>query len=53
MKKTCKDCIWFSCENSLPILDECICFFPGGGKNYFVDMEPCENFAEDDTQCPC
>ena len=48
MKKTCKDCFWFYDQSGTgkPILDECVCWLPRGGKNYFVDLEPCDSFEE-------
>lgn len=46
--KTCMDCVWFSSSNETgkPILDECICFKPQGGKNIFADISICEDFEE-------
>ena len=48
MRRTCKQCVWFTdtSENGNPILDECVCWLPGGGKNYFLDMEPCDKFDD-------
>ena len=48
MKRTCKDCGWFLDQSGTgnPILDECACLLPGGGKNYFLDLEPCDDFDE-------
>ena len=49
--KTCMDCQLFysQAECGMPILDECVCLSTGG-KNYFVDMEPCEDFREREEQ---
>ena len=46
MDKTCKDCAFFfdMSECGYPILGECACLCPGGGKNYFTDMVPCDRF---------
>lgn len=47
----CKDCVYFwdTTGTGKPILDECVCCFPGGGKNYFVDLEPCEHYDRQTT----
>lgn len=43
---TCLDCYYFfNCsEYEKPILDDCACLLPLKGKNYFVNLEPCEDF---------
>lgn len=51
---TCKECEYFfdMSGTGSPILDECACFCPPAapgeprGKNYFADMETCENFKK-------
>lgn len=46
---SCKECPFFYDESGTgnPILDECVCFFPGGEKNYFVDLKPCEEIENE------